>query len=183
MKAPGWPDAAGLVAAGVLLATTLVAASAALVPDAPRAMALPTAGELMELQRYLDPAESDASATAGVPETVVVQGDPFRIGATRWAGWGGATEPTGGNGGDGAAAGRPGSGSRPGAEAPQRPRWTLSAILIAGERRIAIVNDLMVRPGDRLEDGTRVEVVERNHVVIITPNGERRRLELEGQSS
>jgi hypothetical protein len=140
---------AGLVAIGLVLASTV------LVPEPPRRMALPTASELVELERYLTPTAVDADTRATVPERVAVDGNPFR-----------GPAPV-------AASRAP----RPRAEAA--PRWTVTAILVAGARRIAIVNDRMVRPGDRLEDGARIEAVERDHVVLITPGGERRRLALE----
>ena len=137
----------------VVVAVGLVAAGAVLVPDPPGRMTVPTASELTPLERYLTPAVD--AGTGVVPLRVVIEGSPFRASATA---------------------------SRPEPGRPVRepaPRWALTAILIAGERRIAIVNDRMVRPGDRLEDGARVAEVERDHVVLITPGGERRRLELE----
>ncbi len=142
---------AGLAAVGLVLASSV------LVPEPPRRMALPTAGELVELERYLTPTAVDADVRAAVPQRVEIDGNPFR-----------GPEPV---------RAPAASGPRPAAEAA--PRWTVTAILVAGERRIAIVNDRMVRAGDRLEDGARVEAVERDHVVLITPGGERRRLDLE----
>jgi hypothetical protein len=59
------------------------------------------------------------------------------------------------------------------------PRWRLSAIMVAGDRRMAIINEQLVRPGEALGDGARVATVERDHVVIIAPDGSRRRLELQ----
>lgn len=54
--------------------------------------------------------------------------------------------------------------------------WRLSAILIAGARPVAIINDEAVAPGAELSDGSRVLTIERDHVVIRAPNGARRRL-------
>lgn len=168
-----WNGTAWLLAGAVLLTAILVLASLLLAPDPPQRMAIPTAGELLELASYLDPGPTDVSGGAEPSETITIDGDPF---ADAWvgAGWDGGA-PSGWSG-----EGR-GGGEAPGAGAVRGPRWTLSAVLIAGERRTAILNDQLVRPGDRLEDGTRVEVVERDHVVIVTPGGERRRLELERQ--
>lgn len=56
--------------------------------------------------------------------------------------------------------------------------WQLSAILIAGTRPVAIINDQAVSAGARLTDGTVVLEIERDHVVIRAPNGTRRRLVL-----
>lgn len=172
-----WPGAAGLVVAGVLLTSALVAASALVVPAPPQRTSLPTAGELMALERYLDPADLETAETPGVPQTVLVRGDPFRVVSGRWE----PGQEDGAGAGEGWRPGEQGPAGSPGGagENVQRPRWTLSAVLLAGDRRTAILNDRMVRPGDRLDDGTRVETVERTHIVIITPDGERRRLELE----
>lgn len=165
-----WNEEAGLVAGGVLLAAGLVLASALLAPEAPPRMAIPTAGELMELEKYLGPAPADLVEEAGPTETIIIEREPF-AGAVAGEEWRGGTA-----GGPGVGAGQ---GRRPAGESGSRPRWTLSAVLIAGERRTAILNDQLVRPGERLEDGTRVEVVESDHIVIVTPGGDRRRLELE----
>lgn len=139
--------AAGLAAAG------LVTASRSLVPAPPRRMALPTASELVELERYLTPVAVDRAAGVRAPPRVIIDGNPFR-------------------------------GPAPAPRVDERPAtepapWRVTAIMIAGARRMAVVNDRLVRPGDRLEDGARVESVERDYVVLITPGGERRRLELE----
>lgn len=58
------------------------------------------------------------------------------------------------------------------AEAPQ-PTWRLSAILIAGDRPVAIIDDQQVRPGDRLEDGTIVEEIGPGQVILTDPYGRR----------
>ena len=149
-RVEGW-----LLVMAALVAIGLVAASTLWVPEPPRRMALPTASELVELERYLTPVTTDETRV-GVPPRVTVESSPFGTPVAAEAGPmpGPATEPA--------------------------PRWTVTAIMIAGARRIAIVNDRMVRPGDRLEDGARIEAVERDHVVLITPSGQRRRLELEG---
>lgn len=175
-----WNGEAALLAGGVLLVTALVLASIGLVPDAPGRMALPSAGELVELETYLDPAELELPERAGLTETVIIEGNPFSGGVAggarsgeewseRWTG-------------DTGAGGFPGSGpNASGATTTRGSSWTLSAVLVTGDRRTAILNDQLVRPGDRLEDGTRVEVIETNHILIVTPDGERRRLELERQ--
>lgn len=151
MRLEGWVLVlAGLAAAGLVMASTV------LVPEPPRRMAMPTAGELAALERYLRPVAVDVGRV-GVPPTVVIDGNPFRGPAVRRTA-------------------APEAGPR---AAPPAPRWTVTAIMVAGEQRVAIVNDRMVRPGDRLDDGARIAAVERDHVVLITPGGERRRLELE----
>lgn len=152
LRLEGWILAlAGLAAVG------LVGAGTALVPEPPRQMALPTASELVELERYLTPVAIEDVGRVGMPPRVDIDGNPFR----------GRTVPR---------TAAPEVGPR--AAEPQ-PRWTVTAIMIAGEERVAIVNDRLVRPGDRLDDGARIAAVERDHVVLITPGGERRRLELE----
>jgi hypothetical protein len=142
-----------VVVLAVLAVAGLVIASRSLVPAPPRRTGIPAASELVELERYLTPVTGDPRASVGAPPRVTIDGDPF-LGpapAPRWD-------------------------RTPSAEPAQ---WRVTAIMIAGDRRIAVVNDRLVRPGDRLEDGARVESVERDHVVLITPGGERRRLELE----
>lgn len=183
-----WPGAAWLLVGGVLVASLLVVGSILVVPDPPQRMALPSAGELVELERYLDPSDLAVPDSATGAAAVVVRGDPFGSGGPSWeagAGRAGSRVAAGGRDGlPGGGTGRvPGSGSGSGSGEAARPQWTLSAIMIAGDRRIAILNDRMVRPGDRLEDGARVERVESDHIVIITPGGERRRLELERQGA
>lgn len=163
MTGRGVSGSAWLAGAGVLLAGSLLAASALLVPEPPQRMAAPAAEELAGLAPYLDPAEAEVPGTRGVPESVVIRGDPFTA-AVVAGGW------SQGGGRVGVGAGGP---------APA-PRWRLSAVLIAGGRRTAIVNDRMVRPGERL-DGARVQSIESDHVVIIMPDGQRRRLDLERQ--
>lgn len=152
------------MAGAVLLAAVLVVGSLLLVPPPPQRMAVPTAGELVELEPYLGPVEVGQSESAGLPEPVILGGDPFGGGVSGFA-----------------AAGDPpsGSGASGGSEGTRSSRWNLSAIMMAGDRRIAILNDELVRPGDRLEGGARVEMVESDHIVIIMPGGERRRVELE----
>ncbi|MFO7892106.1 MAG: hypothetical protein R6U63_00110 [Longimicrobiales bacterium] len=152
MRLEGWI----LILAG-LAAVGLVTASSVLLPEPPRRMTLPTAGELVALERYLTPVAVEAAGQVGVPPTVVIDGNPFRGPQVQEVA-------------------APAEGPR---AAEPAPRWTVTAIMVAGEQRVAIVNDRMVRPGDRLDDGARIAAVERDHVVLITPGGERRRLELE----
>jgi hypothetical protein len=52
----------------------------------------------------------------------------------------------------------------------------LSAILIAGARPVAIINDQTVLPGARLEGGAVVLSIEPDHVLIREPDGSRRRV-------
>ncbi len=55
----------------------------------------------------------------------------------------------------------------------------VSAILIAGERRLAILDDRVVRPGDVLGDGTRVAAIGPREVTLVAPDGTRRVLRIE----
>lgn len=68
---------------------------------------------------------------------------------------------------------RPARVGEPVAEAPPMS-WRLTAVLIAGDRPVAILNDQHVRPGDALEGGARVVSIARDHVVVREPNGARR---------
>lgn len=160
--------AAVAAGAGAVVTVLVVVAGTVFMPEPPGRTAIPAAGTLAHLEPYLEPVDEDAvvldPARPGMPATVTVRGDPFRAGAApgpavadEWPDW------------------------RPEPAASPPPRWTLSAIMVAGDRRIAIINDQVARPGDRLEDGARVAAVADDHVIIITPAGERRRLELAGQ--
>lgn len=167
MRGIDWNAPTWIVAGGLLLMAALVAASQLMVPDPPQRLAFPSAGDLGELEAYLDPAELDLPQSAGVPESVNIPGDPFRArAAPTWS----------------ADVREPGRSRDPGgaeSAGTQAPRWNLSAIMIAGDRRIAILNDRMVRPGDSLEDGVRVQSVEPDHIIIVRADGQRRRLDLE----
>lgn len=50
-------------------------------------------------------------------------------------------------------------------EAPP-PDWRLSAILISGNRPVAIIDNQPVRPGEALEDGTTVVRIEPTQVIV-----------------
>ncbi len=60
---------------------------------------------------------------------------------------------------------------------PTGPR--VSAILITGARRLAIVDDRVVRPGDELAGGVRVAEIQRDAVVLVARDGTRRVLRIE----
>jgi hypothetical protein len=147
----------GAVAAGLVVLGGMI-----LLPEPPGRRGFPTAGPLAELTPYLEPVDADAVRVEarGVPATVVVRGDPFRPPPA-------AVRP----GGDGGAVSTVAS--------PPRPRWTLSAVMVSGDRRIAIINDEVAREGERLRDGSLVRRVANDHVILVTPAGESRRLELE----
>lgn len=54
----------------------------------------------------------------------------------------------------------------------------LSAVLITGDRPMAIINDIPVAPGARLPGGAEVVSIEREQVVVRDPDGTRRTLRL-----
>ena len=151
LRAEGW-----ILLGAVGVATGLALVSNARVPGPPRQMALPTASELVEMERYLDPVDAAVGTQVGIPPRVEIDGSPFGRVMVETA----VDRPTG-------PVGEP------------APRWVLSAVMIAGDRRVAIVNDELARPGERLSDGARVAEVGQNYIVLITPTGERRRLELQ----
>ena len=66
----------------------------------------------------------------------------------------------------------------PPAPAPPQATLELSAILISGARPIAIINDEAVGAGTRLEDGSTVLEIQRDHVIVRRPDGTSRRLTL-----
>lgn len=51
------------------------------------------------------------------------------------------------------------------------PKWHVSAILIGGAQRAAIINDVLVRVGDTLPGGTKLTSVEQDRVVLTESNG------------
>lgn len=52
--------------------------------------------------------------------------------------------------------------------------WSVTAILIAGDKRMAVVNDKLVTLGTRLPGGERVIAIENNHIEVMEPGGSRR---------
>jgi hypothetical protein len=53
----------------------------------------------------------------------------------------------------------------------EEPKWRVSAILIGGAQRAAIINDVLVRVGDTLPGGTKLTFVEQDRVVLTESNG------------
>jgi hypothetical protein len=68
------------------------------------------------------------------------------------------------------------------APAPVVRDWEVGAILIVGGRASAIIDDQQVREGDRLPDGSIVESIAADHVIIRTPDGQRRTLSFQGRN-
>ena len=64
------------------------------------------------------------------------------------------------------------------AVAPPQPSWRVSAILVADNRRVAIVNDSAVAVGDPLPGGARVIEIELDFVVLRAADGARTVLRL-----
>lgn len=66
----------------------------------------------------------------------------------------------------------------PAATRPPEPggSWSVSAILITGERRVAVIDERVVAPGDTLDGGARVTAIERDHVVVRDGRGRVRQL-------
>lgn len=54
----------------------------------------------------------------------------------------------------------------------------LSAILIADQRSVAVIDDVIVGVGDRLPNGARVDAIQRDRVVVVERSGQRRVLTL-----
>jgi len=57
-------------------------------------------------------------------------------------------------------------------------RGRLTAILIADDRSVAVIDEQAVSVGDRLPDGSRVEAIRTDRVSILDRNGQRRTLTL-----
>jgi len=54
----------------------------------------------------------------------------------------------------------------------------LTAILIADDRSVAVIDEVVVSVGDRLPDGSRVEAIRSDRVTVVERNGQRRVLTL-----
>lgn len=61
---------------------------------------------------------------------------------------------------------------------PQRARPTVTAILITGDQKVAVIDNTLVRIGSILPDGARVVGIERDHVQIVSRDGGRMSLRL-----
>ena len=61
--------------------------------------------------------------------------------------------------------------------APKR-EWSVSAIVTGGSRSIAVIDDVTIRAGSILPDGSRVVAIEADHVILRDPNGTLRTLRL-----
>jgi hypothetical protein len=59
-----------------------------------------------------------------------------------------------------------------------QPANRLTAVLVADDRRVAVIDDAMVRVGDVLRDGARVTAIQRDRVFIVERNGRWRTLTL-----
>lgn len=55
--------------------------------------------------------------------------------------------------------------------APPPPQWRVSAILITGDRHMAIIDDRQVTPGDAVAGGAQVAAVEPDRVLLRTASG------------
>jgi hypothetical protein len=59
-----------------------------------------------------------------------------------------------------------------------QPRNRLTAVLVAADRRVAVIDDAMVSVGDVLSDGARVTAIQRDRVFVVEKNGRWRTLTL-----
>lgn len=144
-----------VLAMGAAVAVLILAAHAMLLPDPPERPAVPGIEALEALGPYL--AADAAGLTGADPGSPVrLARDPFTAG-----GWSVAAAP-------GVAEPRRSTGSG----------WSVSAIMISDNRRLAIVDDRLVEPGDTLPGGTRVVEVARDHVLLVGADGVRRRVAL-----
>lgn len=152
------PERRVLGAAGVALALLAVVWLVLLPPPPRPAIPGPDQAELRRLMAFAQPDTVDeiGSATAAV----TIRRDPFTAGAA-------AALAAGRSGGE-AAAGAWGAGP-----------WRLSAIMVAAGRRVAILNDRLVREGDAVGAGLRVARIQPDRVVLTGAAGRQVILELE----
>ena len=146
--------------AGAAVAALLLGGRSALLPEPPSRASVPRAESLEELSLFL--AVDTARWLPASGESTRLARDPF----------GGAG--SGGGPGAGESTREPAEG-RPGTP---RARWSVSAIMISEDRRVAIIDDRLVEAGDALEGGGRLVSVGRDHVVVAGPDGIRRRIAL-----
>lgn len=143
----------GAMLAGAVVVGLLVAARAALVPAPPARASVPGVESLEALSRFLAADTGTAAGDEGSGGDVRLDRDPF--GATSLAGTGPAETRT-----------------------PEGSEWSVSAIMIADAKRIAIIDDRLVEAGDMVSGGARVLEIARDHVLIMGPDGVRRRVAL-----
>lgn len=150
---------AGITVPMILIA---VGANSALKPpkDAPTvSSSIPSAEELDSLSKYLKPGQ--------------LQGIPRLVGNTQLPGNDidpfVSFEPA-------VTADTSGQATEP--KAIARDRYVVSAILISSEKRIAVINELLVTVGSMLPGGFRVTAIENAHVQIVAPNGQTRMLSI-----
>ncbi len=112
-------------------------------------VAVPSA-DLAPLMAYAAPLPDSALSLAGAPESVAVRRDPF------------GEEPS-------AVPASPHVERR--AREVDASQWHVSATLIAGARRAAVINDALVYEGDAIPGGGKLTSVERDRVVVTDPQG------------
>jgi hypothetical protein len=122
--------------------------------------AVPSAEELDSLAKYLSarPARG-VPLIASVARTQIDQPDPFiSMEIVPTDGTGAAASDT------------------PAVRPMPRERYVVSAILIASDNRLAVVNESVVTVGTMLPGGFRVTAIENDHIEIVAPSGVRRML-------
>lgn len=62
----------------------------------------------------------------------------------------------------------------------EEDKWTVSAVLITASRRAAVINDVLVTLGGQLPGGSRLTVVEPDHVVLTDSHGVRHSIDVLG---
>lgn len=124
---------------------------------------IPSAEELDSLSKYLTARPSrGVPVIASVNRTQIDQPDPFVS----------MDFAPAKNAGDSASA----AGTQPAVRPVPRDRYVVSAILIASDKRLAVVNESVVTVGTMLPGGFRVTAIENDHVEIVAPSGVRRML-------
>lgn len=117
----------------------------AFMPDGPSGVRVGDAERMEELGQYLEPV-ARAGEIRGERGASTVE-DPFERGV--------ALEP-----------------ALPVA-VPAGPALRVSAVLISGDRRVAIIDDALVGPGDVLPGGERVAEIRQDAVVLVKRDGTR----------
>lgn len=110
------------------------------------------APQLTQLLAYAVPLPDTFSIASPMNDNSLMGRDPFI----------GAQAPTR------AAAVPAGAPRRPGNDGP---RWIVTATMITGTRRAAVINDVLIYMGDSVPGGGKLTAVERDRVVVTDPKG------------
>ena len=110
--------------------------------------------QLTQLMQYVRPLGDTASFLAVGRETIVLPRDPFARNTLPQPSQLSRGQPSGGS------------------TSPSTSiQWRVTATMIAGARRAAVINDMLIYVGDSVPGGGKLTSVEHDRVVVIDPKG------------